>query len=73
MRVGINGMGRIGRLALRASLGAVDRPTDDPRATGWASFTSTRSGAALRSPRTFLNSIAFTAAGVRGFRPWTTA
>ncbi len=32
MRVGINGMGRIGRLALRAALGAVDRPTDDPRA-----------------------------------------
>jgi glyceraldehyde 3-phosphate dehydrogenase len=32
MRVGINGMGRIGRLALRASLGAVDRPADDPRA-----------------------------------------
>jgi glyceraldehyde 3-phosphate dehydrogenase len=25
-------MGRIGRLALRASLGAVDRPADDPRA-----------------------------------------
>ena len=32
MRVGINGMGRIGRLALRASFGAVDRPEDDPRA-----------------------------------------
>jgi glyceraldehyde 3-phosphate dehydrogenase len=32
MRVGINGMGRIGRLALRASLGAVERPPDDPRA-----------------------------------------
>jgi glyceraldehyde 3-phosphate dehydrogenase len=32
MRVGINGMGRIGRLALRASLGAIDRPHDDPRA-----------------------------------------
>ena len=32
MRVGINGMGRIGRLALRASLGAMDRPDDDPRA-----------------------------------------
>ena len=32
MRVGINGMGRIGRLALRAALGAMDRPTDDPRA-----------------------------------------
>ena len=30
MRVGINGMGRIGRLALRASLGAMDRPEDDP-------------------------------------------
>ncbi len=32
MRVGINGMGRIGRLALRAALGGVDRPPDDPRA-----------------------------------------
>ncbi|HVL59485.1 MAG TPA: ArsJ-associated glyceraldehyde-3-phosphate dehydrogenase [Burkholderiaceae bacterium] len=32
MRVGINGMGRIGRLALRAALGAADRPSDDPRA-----------------------------------------
>jgi glyceraldehyde 3-phosphate dehydrogenase len=32
MRVGINGMGRIGRLALRASLGGMDRPADDPRA-----------------------------------------
>ena len=31
MRVGINGMGRIGRLALRAAFGAVDRPLDDPR------------------------------------------
>ncbi|MEY4214783.1 MAG: Glyceraldehyde-3-phosphate dehydrogenase 3 [Pseudomonadota bacterium] len=32
MRVGINGMGRIGRLALRAACGAVARPADDPRA-----------------------------------------
>ena len=32
MRVGINGMGRIGRLALRAALGAAARPADDPRA-----------------------------------------
>lgn len=32
MKVGINGMGRIGRLALRAALGAADRPTGDPRA-----------------------------------------
>ena len=31
MRVGINGMGRIGRLALRAALGGVERPGDDPR------------------------------------------
>jgi glyceraldehyde 3-phosphate dehydrogenase len=31
MRVGINGMGRIGRLALRAAFGAADRPQDDPR------------------------------------------
>ncbi|MCA3573315.1 MAG: ArsJ-associated glyceraldehyde-3-phosphate dehydrogenase [Aestuariivirga sp.] len=32
MRVGINGMGRIGRLALRAALGAAERGADDPRA-----------------------------------------
>ncbi|HET8997002.1 MAG TPA: ArsJ-associated glyceraldehyde-3-phosphate dehydrogenase [Acetobacteraceae bacterium] len=32
MRVGINGMGRIGRLALRAALGRIYRPADDPRA-----------------------------------------
>ena len=31
MRVGINGMGRIGRLALRAAFGAAHRPDDDPR------------------------------------------
>ena len=32
MRVGINGMGRMGRLALRAAFGGVARPADDPRA-----------------------------------------
>ena len=32
MRVGINGMGRIGRLALRAAFGAAERQADDPRA-----------------------------------------
>jgi glyceraldehyde 3-phosphate dehydrogenase len=32
MRVGINGMGRIGRLALRAALGGMHRPAGDPRA-----------------------------------------
>jgi glyceraldehyde 3-phosphate dehydrogenase len=32
MRVGINGMGRIGRLALRAAMGGLYRPGDDPRA-----------------------------------------
>lgn len=31
MKVGINGMGRIGRLVLRAAMGAVERSTDDPR------------------------------------------
>ncbi len=30
MRIGINGMGRIGRLALRAAMGAAHRPSDDP-------------------------------------------
>ena len=32
MKVGLNGMGRIGRLALRAALGAAERQSDDPRA-----------------------------------------
>ncbi|MCX7683978.1 MAG: ArsJ-associated glyceraldehyde-3-phosphate dehydrogenase [Acetobacteraceae bacterium] len=32
MRVGINGMGRIGRLALRAAFGGAERPAEDPRA-----------------------------------------
>jgi len=31
MRIGINGMGRIGRLAFRASFGAAERGSDDPR------------------------------------------
>ena len=30
MKVGINGMGRIGRLTLRAALGGMHRPEDDP-------------------------------------------
>ena len=33
MKVGINGLGRIGRLALRAAMGAAERPADDPRAS----------------------------------------
>ena len=32
MRIGISGMGRIGRLALRAALGAAERQPEDPRA-----------------------------------------
>jgi glyceraldehyde 3-phosphate dehydrogenase len=32
MRVGINGMGRMGRLALRAAMGGIHRSVDDPRA-----------------------------------------
>lgn len=32
MRIGIDGMGRIGRLALRAAVGAPYRPANDPRA-----------------------------------------
>ena len=32
MRVGINGMGRMGRLALRAAMGGLRRADDDPRA-----------------------------------------
>lgn len=33
MKVGINGMGRMGRLALRAAMGGVLRADDDPRAS----------------------------------------
>jgi glyceraldehyde 3-phosphate dehydrogenase len=32
MKVGINGMGRIGRLALRSAFGGIYRPASDPRA-----------------------------------------
>ena len=32
MKVGINGMGRMGRLALRAAFGAIPRADGDPRA-----------------------------------------
>ncbi len=32
MKIGINGMGRIGRLAFRAALGGAHRGSDDPRA-----------------------------------------
>jgi len=32
MRTGINGMGRIGRLVLRAAMGGAARPAEDPRA-----------------------------------------
>ena len=32
LRVGVNGLGRIGRLVLRAALGGVTRAADDPRA-----------------------------------------
>jgi glyceraldehyde 3-phosphate dehydrogenase len=32
MKIGINGMGRIGRLALRAAMGAAERQSDDPLA-----------------------------------------
>jgi glyceraldehyde 3-phosphate dehydrogenase len=32
MKVGINGLGRMGRLALRAAFGGLFRPEDDPRA-----------------------------------------
>lgn len=35
MRVGINGMGRIGRLVTRAALGGLPRPADDPRRAQW--------------------------------------
>ena len=47
MKVGINGMGRIGRLALRAALGGFDRPESDPqRSNRLESSMSTSSKAA---------------------------
>ena len=33
MKVGINGMGRMGRLALRAAFGAIERESIDPRSS----------------------------------------
>jgi glyceraldehyde 3-phosphate dehydrogenase len=55
MRVGINGMGRIGRLALRAAMGAVDRPSEDPhKANRFRLFTSTNSRAGPQPPHTCL-------------------
>ena len=49
MKVGINGMGRIGRLALRAALGAAERPADDPRADQVHDLASAYFGAAAWS------------------------
>ena len=49
MKVGINGMGRIGRLALRSAMGAADRQHDDPRAgnrLGIVAVNEIKSGAA---------------------------
>ena len=69
MKVGINGMGRIGRLALRAAFGGV--PRADGRSaratTGSTSSTSTRSRAAPPPPRICSNSTACTAAGTTSF------
>ena len=38
MKVGINGMGRMGRLALRAAMGGIARTDDDPRAANRLDF-----------------------------------
>jgi catechol 2,3-dioxygenase-like lactoylglutathione lyase family enzyme len=73
VRVGINGMGRIGRLALRAAMGAAERQADDPRAaTGWRWCTSTSSRAARRPPRTCWPSTACRALARRHPRRGTT-
>lgn len=40
MKVGINGMGRIGRLALRAAMGEAERQADDPRAGNYVIVTA---------------------------------
>ena len=73
MRVGINGMGRIGRLALRAAMGGdvSARRTIRAPAIGSTSCTSTRSRAAPRSPRICLNSTACMAAGAKASAPRT--
>ena len=69
MRVGINGMGRIGRLALRAPWAPpIAVTTTRAAATGSTSFMSTRSRAVPRPPRTFWNSTPCRAAGARTSR-----
>ena len=61
MRIGINGIGSIGRLALRAAMGGIYRP-DDPRGrTGSMSCISTSSRAVLPQRRISSNSTASTA------------
>jgi glyceraldehyde 3-phosphate dehydrogenase len=39
MNIGINGMGRIGRLVLRAAMGNVERPSNDPNANNRLNIT----------------------------------
>ena len=64
MKVGINGMGRIGRLALRAAMGAAERQwTTRALTTAWTWCTSTNSKAAPPPLRTSWSSTACRAAG----------
>jgi glyceraldehyde 3-phosphate dehydrogenase len=69
MKVGINGMGRIGRLALRAALGAAERPLDDPRGGNRLEVVHLNESRAARPPpRTCWSSTACRAAGAPDIR-----
>ena len=70
MAVGINGMGRIGRLALRAAMGGLYRAPDDPRADNRLDVVHVNEfKAAPPRPRICSNSTAFTGAGARVLVP----
>ena len=59
MRFGINGMGRIGRLALRSAAGAAERPEDDPRTGNRLDVVHVNEREARWQPRICWNSTAF--------------
>jgi glyceraldehyde-3-phosphate dehydrogenase/erythrose-4-phosphate dehydrogenase len=73
MGVGINGMGRIGRLVLRAGFGGVPRAAGDPRAGNRLDVVHVNElKGGHRPPHTCWNSTASTAAGTAPSAPMTT-
>ena len=65
MKVGINGMGRMGRLVLRAAFGGIHRPESDlDHKIVSTSFTSTKSKVELKQPLTCSNSTAYMGVGM---------